>query len=398
MKLMKILGAMLLALVALVGMATAADYAISSLEVNGVSPSGSLHVEPGQKLIIDCNILGLSSAFRDVRLEAWIDGYDWGSIRAEDSGVFRVINGVTYSKQLTLDLPSDLDTGDNGYTLRVRLSDRNDSVERTFSLFVEEPMHNLQIQDVMVSKAGNQIYVKVRVENMGYSKEEDIRVTASLPELGVSAKTYIDELYARNEDDNSESSSTLFLAIPDGVVSGTYELNVKLSNNGGNTNYYGTRLIDISGVSENNAGEDALVSFDLTSEMKLGEETTFKVLVANMGKVSKVYTLEFSSMESWADSKAMPSLLSVAKGSTGEFLLKVTPNEEGSHQLTVKVKENNLLVSEKNMTVNVSEKNTSWSWLWIPVGILLVVLIVLVVLAQTQGEKIRPDDFEAEKY
>jgi len=400
MKLIKIFGILLLTLFTMAGTALAADYTISSLWVNGDAVAGSLHVEPGQKLVVQAHVKGLSGEAKDVQMKAWIGGYEYNLIQAETS-MFRVRSGVTYSKTLTLELPNDLDTGSNDYKLHVELYDAVDVVSKTFNLFVEEPRHNLQIQDVILVpgsnvNAGDVLYVKVRVENMGYKKEEDIRVEVSIPELSVMAKTYIDELSPRNDDENSQSSNTLYLRVPEDAKSGSYEMNVKLVYDKGYTTLQETRLVYVDGVSDANSEANALVSVETgKTELTVGQEETYQVLVANMGKTTSVYTVQVIGA-GWADVKAEPTMMSVTKSSTGEFLLNVTPKLEGEHQFTVRVMEGDAVALEKNISVSVQKASKSGNlkafWL---VGILvLVVIVALVIVSQVQGDKVTDNDYD----
>lgn len=403
----KLFGIMLLALVALTGTAMAAsDYAITKLEVNGEAPMGSLNVVPGDKISIHVNVKGLSATERDVRVQAWLGGYEYSLIQA-DTGMFKVAKNVTYQKYLTLELPNDLNTSDNGYTLHVKIYDANDVVEKTYSLFIEEPRHNLQIQDVVLVpgttlNAGEVMYAKVRVENMGYKLEEDIAVEVSIPKLGASAKTYIDELNSRNMDENSQSSNTLFVRLPEDAATGDYEVNVKLTYDRGHTTVQETRMVHVNAVvTEEKASASSLVSFEaVKSELTVGKEQVFQVLVANMDNATSVYAVEAVGAGAWADVAVNPGVVSVSKNSTGEFLVKVTPKEEGSHQFTLRVMQGDAVVQEKNMTVSVAKESklNGISPVWLVAGIVLVVIVIFVIVSQLQGEKVSKEDVEAGQY
>ncbi|MFH0797781.1 MAG: hypothetical protein V1906_00030, partial [Candidatus Woesearchaeota archaeon] len=293
------------------------DYAITKLEVNGEAPMGSLHVTPGEKISIHVNVKGLSATEKDVRVQAWLGGYEYSYIEA-DTGMFKVAKNVTYQKYLTLELPNDLNTSSNGYTLHVKIYGANDVVEKTYSLFIEEPRHNLQIQDVVLVpgttlNAGEVMYAKVRVENMGYKLEEDIAVEVSIPKLGASAKTYIDELNSRNMDENSQSSNTLYVRLPEDAATGDYEVNVKLTYDRGHTTVQETRMVHVNAVvTEESASSNSLVSFEaVKSELTVGKEQVFQVLVANMDNATSVYAVEVVGAGAWADVSVDPAMVSV---------------------------------------------------------------------------------------
>ena len=177
-----------------------------------------------------------------VRVEAWIGGYEYGRID-DESEIFEVEPNVTYRKTLTLEIPEDLDANDD-YTLHVEVSDDDNNVEKEFKLRVQEIRHRLDVLDVLLSpgsnlEAGDNLFVTVRLENLGAKKEEDIKVTASIRDLGVSTSTYIDELTAEEDPDEDEetsmSSDDLFLEIPEDAKEGLYKLDVVVEYNRGRT-------------------------------------------------------------------------------------------------------------------------------------------------------------------
>ena len=60
----------------------------------------------------------------------------------------------------------------------------------------------------------------VRVENKGQKDEDDVKVTVSIPALGLSATDYIDEV----EEDEEEETEELFIRMPKCAEAGQYEL------------------------------------------------------------------------------------------------------------------------------------------------------------------------------
>lgn len=175
-----------------------------------------------------------------VRVEAWIGGYEYGRID-DESEIFEIEPNVTYRKTLTLEIPEDLDANDD-YTLHVEVSNDDDNVEKEYKLRVQEIRHRLDVLDVLLNpgsnlEAGDNLFVIVRLENLGAKKEEDIKVTASIKDLGVSTSTYIEELTAVEDPDEDEetsmSSNDLFLEIPEDAKEGLYNLNVNVEYNRG---------------------------------------------------------------------------------------------------------------------------------------------------------------------
>ncbi|MBS3103264.1 hypothetical protein J4458_07515, partial [Candidatus Woesearchaeota archaeon] len=87
----------------------------------------------------------------------------------------------------------------------------------------------MQIRDVVLSpgeevKAGRALLASVRIRNRGERDEEGIKITVSVPELGVSASDFVDELEKDGDDDDETTSEELFLRIPDDAETGEYTL------------------------------------------------------------------------------------------------------------------------------------------------------------------------------
>ena len=373
----KILSIVLM-IVALAVSVSAADFAITGLKVNGISPSGdSLYVELGDHLTIDVDVTGTTSP-RDVRLRAWIGGYEY-EVLEDNSEMFSVRDDVKYRKQLQLELPADMLTGDHGYTLNVEMFDANNVVKTTYNLFVSEKRHNIVVQDVNLQpttlEAGKAAFVKVRLENMGEKKEEDIRVEVSIPELGISERTFVDELSPYNSEENSASAETLYLQIPEDAATGDYEAIVTVIYNRGHEAVQGKKLVHVEGVSKNVAEDSkSLVVVETGSEgMVIGEGKAYSVMLVNLGKEAKTYTVDVAGVASWGTVAISPQVLQLGAGESGEFVVNIDAKEAGTHQFTVTVNEDDKVLKQSTVVVTVIEKsNISW----ILAGALLVAFLV----------------------
>jgi hypothetical protein len=393
MKLKSVVFIMLVMMLAFATSTSASSYAITSLKVNGEAPMGSLAVEPGQTLSIDVNIKGIAGVAKDVKVKAWVGGYEYALIQAE-TAMFRVRPGVTYAKSLKLQLPDDLSTVSNLYKLHVEVFDAVNVVDKTFDLFVEEQRHDVKVQDLILVpgekvEAGSVMYAKVRLENVGYKTEKDVKVEVALPELGVSAATYVVKLGSRNTEDNSMSANMLYLKVPDDAKSGLYELDGEVSDNNGYSVVHETRIVKVEGKAE--AGQSkSMVSIQSGNEFAKGKQTVVKVLVANLDKRLNVYSVEVGKV-GWGNIEA-PEMMTLSPGSTGEFMLKVLPEDDGQHSFTLKVKENGAVIMEK--VINVKVDSRSDKTLWVLVGLLVMVVAVFVVLSQVQGDKVKKHELE----
>ncbi|MBI4153889.1 hypothetical protein HY501_00995, partial [Candidatus Woesearchaeota archaeon] len=372
---------------------SAANFAIKDIKVNDIPASGnSLYVELGETLTIDVTVTGATSSNHDVRLRAWIGGYEYDLLE-DATEMFAVRDGVTYKKTLQIELPNDLETSGHTYTLNVELLDANNVVRKAYNLYVSELRHNIAVQDVIlqpqVLEAGKAAFVKVRLENMGVKKEEDIRVEVSIPELGVSERTYVDELMPYNSDDNSDSTETLYLRLPEDAATGDYEMFVSVSYNRGHSAIQGKKVVHVEGKAQNVAEESkSLVVIETGSEgITVGEQKAYSVMIVNLGKEAKTYTVEVSGVSSWGTASVSPALLHLSAGASGEVVIAVDANEAGNHQMTVAVNEDGELLKQAAVVVSAAKAPSSVKWVVLALVLVLLVVVGAVAVKLLKGSK-----------
>ena len=389
----KILSLFLVSLLCLTGVfaATSTDYRIDHVEINNIVPdTNAVYAERGELLDITIYVEGINDT-ENVRAKAWIEGYEYEDIE-DSSDMFDLNGGVDRTIDLTLNIPEDMEASDD-YTLYVRLSDKVNEVTDSYELRIEETRHGLNIQDIIFRpgtsvEAGRYLRTVVRIENLGARKEEDIKVTVSIPELGVSAADYIDELAAEeNPDDDEETSQStneLILQIPKNAETGEYEVKITAEYNRGHDIVIEKQLIHVEGKKVF-ADADAIISMDTSiKELIQGRETTYKVVLASLTDESALYSVEVDGTETWASAKVEPGFITLEPGKTGEMLVKVTPKKDaelGSHMFTIKVKEGNNLIKETNLNTEVIKSGIDWSAtktiLEYGFGVLVIILIIL---------------------
>lgn len=226
---------MVLSVFAIPVMADSFDVTVTSVELDGVDlSSATVDVERGEALDLDVFVTG--SDTEDVQVKAWFGGYEHDTVQATSS-MFDVKGGVTYKVNLALDVPADLESG--AYTLWVEVFDATSDSKSQYTISVSEARHQVSIQDVLVgdAEAGDSVSATVRLENTGAHKEDDIKVTVSVPELGVQTSKYLSELASEAEvDADSEETSdqvSLSFAVPESAATGDYTMNVVVSYNDG---------------------------------------------------------------------------------------------------------------------------------------------------------------------
>lgn len=227
----------LVSLFAIPALADSSNYDFNNIYINGVGwQDGTIYVERGETIDIRSAIYGTGET-TDVQVKAWLGGYEYDDVSAT-SEMFDVEDGVTYTKHVYLDLPNDLEA-EKDYTLYVEIFDGTDSETETATLRVSKERHQVSLQDVIFENsvdAGSYSSVTVRLENTGDKKEEDIKVTVSVPELGIEESTYLDELTndeLDNEDEESSGDVSLTMYIPKDTETGDYTMNVDVTYDNG---------------------------------------------------------------------------------------------------------------------------------------------------------------------
>jgi hypothetical protein len=350
--------------------AESSDYEIEKVYVNGMNVEDNLvQVELGNKAQVEVFVKGTGNA-KDVRVSAWIGGYQYGGIE-EISEMFEVEDDVLYRKILILDIPEDLDVSNNEYTLHVEVYDDNDREEEEYTLFFEQEEHKIKVEDVILSSTsvgpGEYLGVKVRLANYGENDEEDIRVIASVPELGINNRVYLGELsYGEQED-----VSTIYLTIPNNAR-GDYAVEIIVEY--GNSKSYGVAYLNVLG--EARFDENVFVSISNVKDLVVNEEKIFKVQITNLASVGKEFSLEVSGIEA-----SVGGEIYVPSGETGEMSFVLEPSEAGMENVLVVVESNDGIYQEM-FNVKVEEEK---SYFGIVLSLVAVVIVVVGIVVFLKG-------------
>lgn len=398
-------------------------YSITSVEIDGTEVFGEdviSGVELDDSIEIRVKIEGTGTSLTcpdgdvddctvEAKVKVWIGGYEYDEIETTSS-TFDIEPNVSYTKTLTLDLPSDMDVEDNDYTLYVEVYDSEDSEEESYDLFAERPSHSLNIVDVIYDSTvdtGDSMPIEVRVENLGDTKEEDIKVEASLEGLD-SYSEYIEELAAfeeDNEDEESSDSADLFLEIPENVETGSYTLTITLTYNRGHEVLEETYTVYINGEESTIEGTTStVVNIDSTSlQGTQDEDTTTTLTFTNAGSATETYTISANGETQWAASEINPSTITIAHGESQTVSIKMTPDSDasGSYDWSLQILDSEgTLVKDIAMTMNVKEDNglfdNSSSMLKVGFVILIVLIILIGIIVAFRKMKDDDDDDEDE--
>ena len=256
------------------------NYQIENIYLYGINTDdGTIYVERGDSLDLSVYLSGTGET-TDINVKAWIGGYEYDSVEAT-SEMFDIEDGVNYRIKLSLPVPEDMNA-EQDYTLYVEVYDDVDYTRETATIRVSKDRHLLSIQDILIDNvdAGDYTTATVRLENMGDKKEEDIKVTVSIPELGIEKSTFLDELTnneINNEDEESSGDVDLNLEIPETAETGSYEVLVTVSYNKGYDTLEDSTSIYVEAQEKETAEDDSTVTVvvDNTDDSEESDNTDF---------------------------------------------------------------------------------------------------------------------------
>jgi len=341
-------------------------------------------------------------------------------IIADTTDTFNVEPGVVYTKKLSLILPDIMEQDD--YKLRILVADRYSALSvYNYNLQIDAEKHYLKIEDVSFTpgtsiEAGKNLFTTVRLENLGDRDEDSIKVQIEVPELGLKAVDYIDEL----EADDSISSEELYMRIPDCAEAGLYKAYVTVLYDDGfekvedvytlNVKEGKYCNVDEPSTEEPTVEEKTLIVLGATTQALTAGEggASYPITISNTGKTSRTYTLAVTGTEGWAEASVKPSnVVMVNGGQSSTAYLYLAAKEDasaGSKVFTVVVSDAaGTQLEQLALNADVTEaENTGSVTRGLEIGliVLLVILVIigLVVLFSKMKGKESDDELEGETY
>ncbi len=379
-----------------------------NVEVNDEEYDSSLlTVDRGEELEVKVELVnkGLTNA-ENIEVEARLMGYDEEDAK-ESMIVEKLVVGTEKTVTLKLTVPNDFPIGNA--TLLVIVYGGIDARVSQYNLFVESPSHSVKIADVSFSpgltvKAGKSLLSTVLVENVGDNAEEDVKVTVAVPELGLSASEYLDEVAA----DDKEDADEMFLAIPFDAKAGEYAVKVTVQYDDleeSVTETFTLKVVDSETVKPQlKSGKTVLATGPETQSVAAGKTATYAVALTNDGSASKAYAVEVATGD-WATASVSEKLVVLEPGKSAVVYVDLTAADDataGEHlaSLTVKSGSDVLAVETLKAAVTAPAKADSETSLRNGLEIALVVLVVLLVLLGLVigFSRLRKDDDGEEKY
>lgn len=365
--------------------------AIEQLKINGevVLSGENPYFEKGKTLDIKVKVRStlVNGTSQDVRVAAEIDGYEYSDHESlEDSTpVFDLEAGDTRWVDLSIQLPQKLEK--DLYLLRVRVTDRNSNeVSQTYNLKINPGKHALEVKDVIFSpgttlKIGQSLLATVLVNNLGSKPERNVKVTLDIPQLGVSASGYIDQINSGNK----KTSEELFVKLPRCAAAGDYKAKVTVQYREYETatKEYDLHLLENEQCTVPAAGQNKLVIMvGLDSQnVVANQQAAYPIALTNAGTASKTYLLELTAGD-WATSQVSENLVVLEAGKTKvvyAYLTAKTTAAAGEKIATLNVKADNNVLQTLYLKANVVPQESSFN-LRNGIEIALVILVVILVI------------------
>ena len=374
------------------------DFVLQPNEVN------RLDIQRGQEIPIDIKLTALNDT-DNVEVEAFISGFEFNDIEPVHDAVriFDADANVSYIKRLSLRISDDVDEDD--YKLRVIISDRNsDQIIQTYSLKIDLPRHSIRLEDVILTPgdavvAGKALLAVVRLENKGEKREDDVRVTISIPELGVQGSDYIDELRVNDEEETEE----IFLKIPDNAKPGRYLVNIDVEYEQLHDRLTASKSIDVianplfgsGGVIDGvvNDAPKAVITVGTAFASATGEHgAIFPITIQNNFPVSKVVAIQVAGAQDVGEVAIYPSSTMVINGNDVRvFQVEVVPFGDvlpGTYVVTAHINVGETIQKDIPLTVRVEQSDgwmwntngSGWSLKGLLEGLLVAAVIVLVII------------------
>jgi len=349
----------------------------------------------------------------DVQIEAVLRGIDSKESVDDITDTFDMKADVSYTKTLTLPLIQKIDQ--DQYKLRIRISDRDSPGEEfTYELDIGTKRHDVEIKDVVLSpdtevKAGRSLLATVRVRNRGEKAEDGVKVVVSIPDLGVSAADFIDELDEEDGDDDQATTEEMFLRIPDNAKTGQYTVRVEVFfDDGDQKNTKETKIFVLGeekAVEEPRVDEKTIITVAVDNQNAVagGAEVAYPIALTNAGTSSKTYTISADGA-AWANFRVSPSnVMVIGAGDSKAFTVFVSAKENapvGAQTFTVTINSGDKVLKQLPLSVSVQAgqvAGVSKLKRGLEIGLVILVILLVIIGLIIGFSKLRGEEVEEEK-
>lgn len=364
----------------------------------GVDVTRMRDYDRGEALELKFDLVGelvvTNGSIEDVRVEAMIRGDSHGDDIEDITDRFDVHSNRVYAKTLTLAIPDRMDR--DVYTLTLLLTSKDGIIAETsyyVSIASGSENHKLAIKDVIFSpensvEAGHAFLATVKVQNLGTRDEKGVKVKVAVPDLGISASSFLDEVDKETEEDDVVISEELYLRVPRDALTGDYVVVVTAEYDDGDKETAKEYMMHVNGVVEEAEAGKILLSYIDAQELVAGAAgKIYPLTIVNYGDQARTAVITIEGVEVFGEAKVEPSnVIIVEAGTTQMIPVYVTAGIEavaGEHAFTVSIK--GLSEEEQTiiMTADIAVDETvdaGWGNVKKGLEIALIVLVVLLVL------------------
>ncbi len=409
---------MLVLAIALATTAFALPVNVESVQVDDVelqaSASNRFDVLRGDKIEVEV-VFTPSEDINDMQIEAFFSGDEHSDVMpaSDVTSTFDADANVTYRK--TLSVPIHTFFEEDSYKLRLIFSDRNgQELIQNYNIKIDVPRHGMLIRDVSFSpdakiKAGSALLSVVRVRNMGEKNEEDVKVTVSIPQLGVTASDYVEKVENGDEEEETEE---LYLRIPKCAKPGVYDVEVVVSYNDGFDSERAVKQMEVLGddtCEDANAASAVKAKTTIsvgsqTENVAQGGTAVFPLTITNSGRTSKSYTIGVEAGD-WATVKITPtSTVVLDAGKTQTVYVFVEASKDapvGAQVVNAAISTSGQALETITFTANVQNAGKSAArslleWGLIALVVILVILGLIIGFSRLKGSD-EEDDMQQEQ-
>lgn len=323
----------------------------------------------------------------DVTVEVELEG-DKDDTRAITE-YFDVEQGMRYTRTLNVEIPFELeDDVSDDLTLHIEVDGKEYNTQvNDIALRVQRPSYDGEIKSVTFDQsvsAGETFPVDVVVENMGYNDLDDIYLTVSIPELGLTKSAYFGDLAPLescgyyDEDENYHDcdkedtlSGRLYLSVPYEAKAGSYTVKVDVSTEDMDA------TVSKQIVITNSFAENVIVA-STSKVVGVGEDAVYSILLINPTDELKVYTIVADG--SGLSLGASDTVVAVPAGSSKTVTIAASADEAGQYTFTVNVLEGSKLAKAVTFSLEAEKEDLTMDPIVILTIVLAIVFVVLLVV------------------
>ena len=365
-------------------------YTKEQVDASNVDNLNSVAVDEGETLEISVE-LEASADLENIQIEAELYGYeydDYEDLEDETHTFDMEVSGTGTTsrvKDLEIKLPNKLEK--DRYLLKISVDAQDITPLVNYVVLQIEPnRHGLDIADVVFSpgntvKAGRSLLTTVLLQNYGAKDENDVKVTVAIPELGISATEFVDDVNTDNNNIDYEDVPEMFLPIPATAAEGDYvvEVTIKYDEYETVTKTYNLHVL----ANEMFQTSDKLVLAvgPESQTVAAGKTATYAIALTNQGTTSKAYVLEAVTGD-WATASLSDSLVVLSAGQNKIVYVDVAVAGnavEGAHVASVAVKSGEEVLQAISLNADVVAGADDFN-LRNGLEVALIVLVVLLVI------------------